>query len=1511
MTAVAGTRPKPPPPQSAREVRLPFTETIRRWIGFVGFGLLVYVPILLTDPGKVEADTKTYLYLDPGRLLSEAMRMWDPEIGMGTVSHQTIGYLFPMGPFYWVLEQAAGLPSWVAQRLWMGTILFAAGLGVWFLLKTLGMRGPGVVVGVLAYTFTPYVLQYSSRFSVLLGPWAALGWMIAFVVLALRRGGWKYPALFAITVQLVGSVNATALLFAGLGPLLFIPYSVWVLHDSTLRRAWQVVWRTGLLTLVTSLWWMSGLWAQGSYGLDILKYTETVETVSLTSYANEIIRGLGYWFFYFKDLIGPWNDAVLNMTQWRWLIFVSYSVPALALLSGVIVRWRDRAFFVLLVLVGMIVAVGASPFDNPSILGSLFKDFAASSSAGLALRSTSRAVPLVALGMAGLLAAGVTAVADALSRHRHGWLGLGVATFIGALVLLNAPGIWNGGLYSRYLERDEAIPQYWSKALRYLDSKPHDTRVLGLPGSDFAAYRWGVTIDPIEPGLMDRPYVARELVPWGSPASAGFLEALDRRIQAGQLEPDAIAPVARMMGVGDILLRMDLQTERYNLIRSSQLWKLFSPTPPNGLEPARTFGTKIAGKPALPRIDEETIAIGASGKEPPPVAVLGVKQPLAITRTTSADKPLVLAGDADGVMDASAVGLLDPKRILLFSGSYAKDPSALRKQVGRDATLVVTDSNRKRSHRWTGARDNSGATEQVDEKPLKVDQRDARLELFPGSGTAQQTVAEQRGVKVVEASDYGLAGLAPQPGFRAVRAVDGDPQTAWEVGGNLNDVEGQSIRIVADHPITTDHVNLLQPIRGPRGRWVDTATLTFDGKDPVRVQLGPQSRNPSAVGQTITFPEHTFTTFQLRIDDVHEKPRSQWRISAKPGDSVRWNASYVGLAEIRLRDDAPGSKDLQVDEYIRMPTDLLHAVGTASLEHPLVLTMTRDGRAVDPVTDSEFALQRIFSIPTARDFAVGGTARINAGAPDDVIDSVLGFPGADQGGYTVTTSERLFGDVASRGSSAIDDDPTTAWTTPIGDILGQSVRVETPGRITFDHLDLQVADDRFHSVPTELVITSDDGTSRRVKVPDVASEKKRGSTARVPVTFAPVSGTAFTVTIAAVREAIELDYATQQPNVMPVGISELGIPGVVRRPAAVNVPGACRSDLLTIDGAAVPIRVTGTTENAVTKGPLTVERCDPDGGAVSLPAGTHELRVVPGLRSGIDVDRLTLSSAAGGAAAPISTIAATDAGGAAAAPRVKVVEQHPTSATVKLPASDTPYWLVLGQSNNAGWTAKANGTDLGPSKLVDGYANGWLIQPSSKPVTVALDWTPQRIVNFAMIASVFGVLLCLGILIVAAVRRQRRPDAADAGTADPRQAVGVTPLLQSPFTARGSRPGPVAVVVTGVLSGVAAAVLIRPWCGLFVGGLVVLVLVVPRLRWVLSLFPVAAVLVIGVAVVAGQTKNNWATDINWPTHFWQLRTLGWLAVVTLAADVVVGLVRRAEPTEHERDPGDPVPSEVP
>src|SRR5664279_155814 len=87
---------------------LPLSPRTRTGIGLALFSALVYLPILAMQPGKVDADTKSYLYLDPSRFLQRAASIWDPSIGFGTLSHQTVGYLFPMGPFYWFFEDVLG-----------------------------------------------------------------------------------------------------------------------------------------------------------------------------------------------------------------------------------------------------------------------------------------------------------------------------------------------------------------------------------------------------------------------------------------------------------------------------------------------------------------------------------------------------------------------------------------------------------------------------------------------------------------------------------------------------------------------------------------------------------------------------------------------------------------------------------------------------------------------------------------------------------------------------------------------------------------------------------------------------------------------------------------------------------------------------------------------------------------------------------------------------------------------------------------------------------------------------------------------------------------------------------------------------------------------------------------------------------------------------------------------------------------------------------------------------------
>jgi arabinofuranan 3-O-arabinosyltransferase len=272
---VAATDPRDDVTQAAE----PVLPRFRRAGDYVVLALLAFIPMLATQPGTVSDDTKTYLYLDPGRYVRQAVSLWDPNVALGTVTHENIGYLLPMGPFYWALAELH-VPLWVAQRLWLGTVLFAAGAGMLYLCRTLKLSGAGCYVASFAFMFAPYVLQYSGRISIILLPWSGLPWMLAFVILALRHGGWKYPALFALVVAIVSGINASSILYVGIGPALWLPFSVYVLRDSTWRQAWRVAWRTGILSLLVSLWWIIGLQVEAAYGVNILKYTETLVSTS-------------------------------------------------------------------------------------------------------------------------------------------------------------------------------------------------------------------------------------------------------------------------------------------------------------------------------------------------------------------------------------------------------------------------------------------------------------------------------------------------------------------------------------------------------------------------------------------------------------------------------------------------------------------------------------------------------------------------------------------------------------------------------------------------------------------------------------------------------------------------------------------------------------------------------------------------------------------------------------------------------------------------------------------------------------------------------------------------------------------------------------------------------------------------------------------------------------------------------------------------------------------------------
>ncbi|MFZ4812222.1 MAG: alpha-(1-_3)-arabinofuranosyltransferase domain-containing protein, partial [Ilumatobacteraceae bacterium] len=187
---------------------------------------LAYLPALTAAPGRMPTDTKLYLYLDPGRLIADAPFSWDTRQFAGWVPHQTIAYLWPSGPWFWVFEQL-GIPDWIAHRLWIGTILFLGGLGVRWAAKLLGLTGAAATVAGLVFATSPYILPYISRTSVMLLPWAGVGWLVGLTIRAATRRSWRDVALFGLVVLTIGAVNAAALALVAPAPVLWLLHAAW------------------------------------------------------------------------------------------------------------------------------------------------------------------------------------------------------------------------------------------------------------------------------------------------------------------------------------------------------------------------------------------------------------------------------------------------------------------------------------------------------------------------------------------------------------------------------------------------------------------------------------------------------------------------------------------------------------------------------------------------------------------------------------------------------------------------------------------------------------------------------------------------------------------------------------------------------------------------------------------------------------------------------------------------------------------------------------------------------------------------------------------------------------------------------------------------------------------------------------------------------------------------------------------------------------------------------------
>jgi hypothetical protein len=283
----------------------------------------------------------------------------------------------------------------------------------------------------------------------------------------------------------------------------------------------------------------------------------------------------------------------------------------------------------------------------------------------------------------------------------------------------------------------------------------------------------------------------------------------------------------------------------------------------------------------------------------------------------------------------------------------------------------------------------------------------------------------------------------------------------------------------------------------------------------------------------------------------------------------------------------------------------------------------------------------------------------------------------------------------------------------------------------------------------------------------------------------------------------------------------------------------------------VPVVVQGAATEAT--GGLSITPC---GEPLALAAGRHEIVAAPGSATGVDVDQLVLSSAAGGGPAD-------DPGARLGAPpptsgaRVRVVDSGPTAFDLRVRSDGSPFWLVLGQSLSDGWELRtAGGRSLGSPRLVDGFANGWLVDPAtSGTLHLELRWTPQRFVWWGLGLSVLAVLACLALLVVT-WRRRRDGTGLQASS-----------FLSSPWRYTGAAPNLTESLLVGLGTAVVAGLVARPLIGFGVGAAALVASRFPRGRVLLT---------VGAPLALVAAKALDAPE------------LGWAAVLLLGADLVVG-----------------------
>jgi arabinofuranan 3-O-arabinosyltransferase len=1112
--------------------------------------MLLTALVFTQDAGRVVADTKLDLTVDPVGLLARALHLWDPQGGAGELQNQAYGYLFPLGPLA-ALMHAASVPDWVGQRVWQSLVLCTALLGVRALADRLGLGSPGTrLLAGVAYALAARPVSQLGAISVEVWPYALAPWVLVPLVTASRGGSPRRAAARSgLVVLLVGGVNAAA-------TVAVLPLGALWLHlqpPGPARRC-LVLWWGGAVACATA-WWLGPLLVLGRYSPPFL---DVIERASVTTRQNGLwsaLTGNDLWLQYLLVNGEPARPGGFLLVTHASLVLCATAVCALGVLGVVRSSTPHRAFLssgllmgLLLVTAGHVGAFGSpfGPLERQLLDGPL-----------AALRNVHKfdlvlRLPLV-LGLAHAASSVRLPRASQLPMRRP-VIGLALLAVLGAatpaLGNLEPPGSW------------VAVPAYWHDVADYLHDAspgPAPPRALVVPAVSFGDYLWGRTADePLQP-LAETPWVVRDAVPLGGPGLTRVLDTVEEALRSGRGSP-ALATYLARAGIRFLVVRNDLDSIVTDAVRPVVLHAAL--TASSGIRKVAEFGPPVgAGFFTGPDVYDAQLSPTYSAVE-----VYEVQGSVESVSTWPRAGTQRVSGGPESLLPLLEQGVVAPTGATRLAGE-----SALPGEASELRTL--TDGYRARSVDVGRAADSASAT--LDAQAVGRD-RDVR-DYLPVPLRHADTTAVEHGVLAVsasssasDASTFLVRGRDHVP----AAAFDGDGATTWVSGGL--EPQGQWVQARFERRVVTA---------------VEVATPVVAGTvAPTRVRVTTDSGQhdvPMVAGEARV--ELGTPTTRLRVTVLSVSGAGRFGVVSVEVRALTPIGPILVERGLRLADDAAvstGGRAADPRVAVVLSAGRRDRPGCLLIgDRPVCAAALPLGDEDDPAVDATFSLDRaeVFAL------RVSGRAR-----PGEVLDSLL-----QQGlGVQVSASSTSVPDPAQRPAVLVDGDRTTSW---LASTLDQRPTVvldlATPRRIT----GVRVIVDEYlaASRPTAVAVRIDDGpvhTARldvdgKIRFPAVVGS-------RVEVSF----------TKSQVRQSHRRDGLIEP---LPVGVSELQLIGpsyrqVLDRDAPVVIPCG-KGPLVAVDGQLrAATRVTTTVGALLDGGPIALDVC---GGALEIPAGSHHVRV--------------------------------------------------------------------------------------------------------------------------------------------------------------------------------------------------------------------------------------------------------------------------------------------------------------